>query len=522
MIAVIADDEEHVRKGIELAVDWERFGITERLMAGDGLQAMELIREHRPAILFCDMSMPQMDGTELLRMLREEGWHTQVIVVSGYEDFNYTRAAILANGVDYILKPFKAKELEAAVAKAVEAYREIGKKAKDEHESRRRLSLADSLLDEQKLVGYLRGEVSFQDEMVRNLFHKLGLPSNELYLACILPRNKNRLIDQRFLGDLALFHFAISNIAQEVLKAYGSHCLIRLDEYQWIIIASPSSQEKISGEYEWYLHKLEQAWHNTLGLRILVRANKSETATRDLPAAIAEVRASLMKVNLLSNQCSVPAKELPRLADQETVLMLAMQKGNKRGVTNIIEAYVQQVQLRGTLSLEELQVCTLEANILLKRAASLGLTVKERTDWLLPLWISDLSEWKSQLLHRCWEMAEATKGDYKAEFQIETVRRYIEQNYNENISLLSLSERFHFSPRYLAKMFKEQFQTTIISNLTELRVEKAKSLLIHSEAPVSEVAGLIGYEDENYFGKVFKKQTGLSPMQYRKQYKNHL
>ncbi|WP_197080892.1 helix-turn-helix domain-containing protein [Gordoniibacillus kamchatkensis] len=131
-----------------------------------------------------------------------------------------------------------------------------------------------------------------------------------------------------------------------------------------------------------------------------------------------------------------------------------------------------------------------------------------------------MDEWKTQLMHRCWEMAESLGSDHSAASGIEAIRRYIEQHYKKDISLTTLSEIFHFSPRYLAKIFKEQFHTTIITYLTDLRIDKAKSLLIHSNIPISEIAGSIGYEDENYFGKVFKKQTGLSPMQFRKQYKN--
>ncbi|UUZ81280.1 helix-turn-helix transcriptional regulator [Paenibacillus sp. P26] len=80
-----------------------------------------------------------------------------------------------------------------------------------------------------------------------------------------------------------------------------------------------------------------------------------------------------------------------------------------------------------------------------------------------------------------------------------------------------LSEKFHFSPQYIAKKFKELYNTTVMTYLTEPRMEKAKSLLIHTEMPVSEMAATLGYADENYFGKVFKKQTGSSPLQYRKQ-----
>ncbi|WP_052486911.1 response regulator [Gordoniibacillus kamchatkensis] len=342
MKVVIADDEDHVRKGIELDVDWERFGISERLMADDGIQAMELIREHNPAILFCDMSMPRMDGIALLRMLREEGWDTQVIVVSGYDDFSYTRAAILANGVDYILKPFKTKDLEGAVSRAVTAYQATKSKTKDEIETRHRLHLADSLLDEQKWSQYLKGETSFQDQTVRHLFHKTGLPLQNLYVSCILPRNRHQLVYQKFSGDIGLFHFAVNNIAHDILKSYGPHYLVRMDDYHWVLITASAKSDIIVNEYSWYLDKLSRVWRETLGLDVLQGTYVRITDyTRMLPA-MAEARASLLKRELMKESPSIIG-ELPRFADREIPLINAIRKGNKTGLTEIIEAFVESL-----------------------------------------------------------------------------------------------------------------------------------------------------------------------------------
>ncbi|UUZ81282.1 response regulator [Paenibacillus sp. P26] len=232
MKILIADDEEHVREGIELAVDWGKFGVTERLMAEDGRQALKLIRSHQPAVLFCDMSMPGMDGTELLRLLREEGWDTQVIVVSGYDAFQYTRAAIRASGVDYLLKPFRKSDLEQALERAVAAWRERESHLQEKRETGYRLRQADALLDEQKLAAYFKGEAAFS-EAIRGIFYKVGLQAERIRAALVLPRNRMGLVDRRFFGDGELFVFAVNNIAHETLKPYGSHYLCRLDDYQW-------------------------------------------------------------------------------------------------------------------------------------------------------------------------------------------------------------------------------------------------------------------------------------------------
>jgi len=102
MKALIVDDEEHVREGIELTIEWEQFGITELLQAEDGHEALEIIRYHKPVVVFCDMKMPGMNGIELLGHIREWNKETQIIVISGHDDFQYTHAAIKALSLIHI------------------------------------------------------------------------------------------------------------------------------------------------------------------------------------------------------------------------------------------------------------------------------------------------------------------------------------------------------------------------------------------------------------------------------------
>jgi two-component system response regulator YesN len=518
MKIIITDDEEHVREGIELAVDWDKFGIKERLMAEDGLQAMELIRAHQPAILFCDMSMPNMDGTRLLQALREEGWDTQVIVVSGYEDFNYTRAALLANGVDYILKPFKKSDLEQAVSRAVVAYQANQTKARDSFESGHRVRLANSFLDERMLAGLLNGEMP-HNEGIRNLLYRIGLPLQGLRASLILPCNMNRLVDQRFAGDSALFVFAINNIVQEILRPYGAHYICRLDEYQWVLLTAQTGSERISNEYEWIIAKLERAWLDTLGLKILKGVCEKEAHHEELTSVISEARASLLKCELLGEADHVREKtvaDVPRLIDKELLLMEAVKQGNKAYLSEVVKSFAESLKIRGVLRLEELQMCTIEANLLLKRAACQSMADKESVNWFVPLWINELNEWEMMVTHRWWTIIEEGSNDKLASRGIQGLANYMHHHYRETLTLAMLSEKFHFSPQYLAKKFKEHYHMTVMTYLTKLRIEKAESLLANSDMPISQLAHSLGYEDDNYFGKVFKKQTGLSPIQFRR------
>ena len=119
MKVIIVDDEVHMREAIELMIDWKSYRVQEVYYAQNGIEALKIIDEKKPDILLCDMEMPVMGGRELLREIMERQIKIQVIAVSGYSDFSYVYATLLANGVDYILKPFGKETLVNALEKAI-------------------------------------------------------------------------------------------------------------------------------------------------------------------------------------------------------------------------------------------------------------------------------------------------------------------------------------------------------------------------------------------------------------------
>jgi two-component system, response regulator YesN len=122
MKAIIIDDEKHVRDGLLLLGKWEKHGIETILEAEDGNEAIKLISEHRPAIIFTDMRMPKRDGISLLKWIHQSDLLSKTIVVSGYDDFDYMRNAIYYKSFDYILKPIDPEILNETLDRAVKEW----------------------------------------------------------------------------------------------------------------------------------------------------------------------------------------------------------------------------------------------------------------------------------------------------------------------------------------------------------------------------------------------------------------
>ncbi len=112
---LIVEDEEMIRKGIVLTVDWAALDCVVVGEASNGLEGLEAARRLEPTLIITDIKMPQMDGIEMVRALRAEGCGAYVIILTAYDHFSYAQSALRLGAVDYLLKPFHDGDLEAAV-----------------------------------------------------------------------------------------------------------------------------------------------------------------------------------------------------------------------------------------------------------------------------------------------------------------------------------------------------------------------------------------------------------------------
>ncbi|WP_019421553.1 response regulator transcription factor [Paenibacillus sp. OSY-SE] len=515
MKVLIVDDEEHVREGIELAIDWDKFGVKERYQAENGLEALNMIRLHRPGVLFCDMSMPEMDGVQLLDLIREDNPDMKIIVVSGYNDFMYTRATIKANGVDYILKPFKKKDLEQALLQAVTSWKQRENSLRIERDTEFLLQQADFLVIEQKMTQFLKGDTSHYSE-IKSYLLKSRLPIEHIRAAVILMRNSTTLIEQRFNGDGELFAFALINMAHESMEGYGSHQLFRLDEYRWLLLTAEDANYSLTNKLNHFIKKVTTAWEATIGLEVLTGTSHGATDLQHIQLQLVSARTALLQCNIssISAKCDNAYTE-PGLSNLEMLLNIALEDGNKAFVAELIHGFAEELRTCNTLLLKDLQMYTKEANYMLERASRQ--ISKDTADLSIPLWISYIAEWETKTIQQWWRLIEDSGADGYEGRGIQAIHEYIQQHFHENVTLSALSATFHFSPQYIAKKFKEMYNTTVVTYQTDLRMEKAKSLLAHTDMPIIKIAELVGYSDENYFSKVFRKHQGLPPLKYRKQ-----
>ncbi|MEK4009265.1 helix-turn-helix domain-containing protein [Paenibacillus sp. FSL H3-0333] len=300
MKALIVDDEARVRKAVRLLVDWEAHQIEEILEAGNGNEAIGLIRQEKPALVIMDMMMESGSGLELMTWVDEFAGSTKFIVVSGHNDFDFVRQTVRHGGIDYILKPIDPDMINSAVSKAVSAWRaEEAERSHRQHQSLR-LNEIKPIFGEKLLSALIDDKVNAEASL-RRLIHDSIIPPDIKISRLLLVQTDsgNNPLLRRFGGDSELLYYAIVNICNEFLQQQGTGIAFRY----WggppeIAILLWEPHESVTS----LISRMNQGIFLTLQFRMHFGISTPGAFPAHLPAGRAEAAEALLRRNLLRHE----------------------------------------------------------------------------------------------------------------------------------------------------------------------------------------------------------------------------
>ncbi|WP_053373645.1 response regulator [Paenibacillus sp. FJAT-27812] len=534
MKALIIDDEKHVREAIRLLVPWKDFGIDTLLEAQDGLAATSLIRSEKPEIIFTDMMMPNMDGTELLQWAAEHAPASKIIVISGHDDFSFVRHAVKFGGVDYILKPIDAEQLVGALTKAVSCW------TTEEQERNRKRSMNIELnqLKPMYLEQYFSALISkpgsypgFADTMRQEL--GITAPITRARMAVVRLELTSPAVREKFASGMDLLLFSMTNICNEFLREKEIGFALRHwgQEHELLLLFwgdAERAPELIADMNDAFFLALKTRFHVGLGQA----APFPEAAA----AAYNQAKQALLRRNLLvrDSYChpfaaagSSPKNTLLLFSEHEERVRFAVQSGNKEQIRRALQPWFDRLDLGGYISLEQLILWRQQFEVAKSiweynnEHGGAGADQESRAaeHTAIPVDSSgffDYEQWKQSLLTEAYEAAKRMSEHDKERSVIADIAKYIEQHPHEDITLQDISERFFLSREYISRKFKQETNENLSDFIAEVRVKRAKELLANGQLKISQVAELVGFQDEKYFSRVFKKRTNCSPNDYRK------
>lgn len=549
MKALIVDDEARVRKAVRLLVDWDAHQIDEILEAGNGHEAIEVIRQNKPALVIMDMMMESGNGIELMTWVNEFAGNTKFIVVSGHNDFDFVRQTVLHGGIDYILKPIEADDINAAVSKAVAAWRSEEEERTHRQRQSIRLNEIKPIYGERLLSALLDDPIT-SEASLRRLISEGVIPGNidssRLVLVQTDPGNNPLL--KRFGGDSELLYYAIVNICNEFLQPGSKGIAFRY----WggppeIAILLWDIQEPVIE----LISKINQGIYQTLQFRMHFGISTVGSLPGHLPIQRTEAAEALLRRNLLRHEdyCHFPsyAREHSKAAAASTGKeengspvtfaqvqedwRMAVISGNNDVLAAAAQHWTQDLSRSGVITPEMLNA--LKADFLLFRSQLLrevlgaqadnALAELERADQLNPAPYANgyafsvfaWRDWSFALMQRLSQ--ELSARAVKENNPMAEIVKYIEQNYSSDLSLQEVAGKFYVSREYVSRKFKQEYGINFSDFIGNVRIDKARLLLQNPNLKLSQIAEMIGFHDVKYFSKVFKKQVGLSPKDYRAQ-----
>lgn len=540
---IIVDDEEMIRQGIRMTGDWEARGIEVVGLAGNGEEALSMIEELRPDIVLSDVVMPYMTGLELCKEVAEHYPDVRMILLSGYDEFEYVKTALEYKAFNYLLKPAR---IEAIVEKVLQLKEEIERdraRRLNEDDMRRKLEESLPVWREQMLNRLIDGTLT-PDLPLADWFRELGIALHEERLILMVLRvggpkeggaaETNALYRQLLCREACVRAFPEKESFHLFEDRTG--CLVILFNGTPECSNSAMLRDALERGAD-ILACLDKyaGYGGSIGIgRLPVLPRKLHLAYKEAAEALEHEfymgSGNVIYIGDVEKGADTDVR-YPEELDQE--ILRCIRIGNYNGASEAVEAFfcgilgdVGSKHQPDRLMDPVLHLLGSLSRIFAGRDTTFGpkadpeLSAKHLLSAVVNKNISTLPELRAFVLMTVKKMTDLINADKMHHHVniIENAKAFIVDNCHKDVSLQHVAEAVHISPNYLSWLFKEESGMNFKDYVTRVRMEKSLELLASSKQTLSQIADAVGYSDGRYFSKVFRKVFGKSPEEFRNEH----
>ena len=527
---LLVDDESEIREGLREVVDFRSLGFEVVGEAANGIAGLQMAESLSPDLIITDIRMPLMNGLTMCRQIRAILPAAQFIVLSGYDEFEYARQAIEVKALGYLLKPISAGEFVQMLGEARQSLDQAARERADIQGLRQRFQTSLPFLRESLLASLISGGISPQDALRHA--ERYGEPLTAPAYAVLMARVGEETGEEK-VSDPELLPFAVSNIIGEVLNRYGKTHIFRYNGMMaGLSLLEDDSQECFSD----LIDHIEEArkiarYYLQCGLHIGVSTACRELST--LPAA-ARQAVNALEYSLLSRaDHTLCIKDVERGSSTD----LMMDDYQLRRLSNLVKAGESAAARellgdiigrcrRGKPAIKAYQTYLMELLMgFLRIVPDMSLEREhfdedfDRISGAVLGKVPSADEAGELFLPLMNKLMQSISESRKSSGRLiaDAAESYLKDNFTrENLSLEDLCLHLHVSPSYFSSVFKKETKKTFHQYLTELRMDRALTLLSSGEMRTAQVAREVGLPDPSYFSYCFKKHFGFPPGQARK------
>ena len=526
-----ADDEFWSRENIRSLIPWEEYSLEFLEPACDGEEVLGRIPEEKPDIILTDINMPFLSGLELLQRLQNEYPNIVTIAISGYDDFDKVKGVFVSGGLDYLLKPVGKEELVKVLTKALGVLEERENAKKHDETSRIQEHKLSSFLEDSEysalLSGKLYGQSASQTHVSStNTFSEVATLMVKFY-------NIAEIAEQ-FDHDNLQMSWSIKSRLRELTGTDGNAIIFNnSNKMSEFLIVKTADAKELRALAENILKEFPLEEYGPVSVVL----HEQTSSLDDIGTVYRELISTLVTRPFSRSHCILSCPEEKNTVEMQTIgksapahmeteLYHLLSTGKKSETEKLIFRICDFKHCDdGTWSyLDVKQYAGRITGILYRyvqeKCPELTAQAEEAMDnidyYMKCLNAPSLFASLKILLDSLWESGEDKGADSSSVVQqVEQIHRYIEQSYHENITLTALAEQYHMDASYLSRIFSQKYGETIIAFLTRIRMEKAAELMKDQDKKLETISFLVGYDDYNYFSRVFRKKMGCSPREYR-------
>ena len=507
---LLVDDNQFVLDGFREKINLGDLGIELSAVAANGEEALCLAGAVQPDIIVTDIKMPRMDGMALLEAVAKSGRSVKTVILSGYSDFEYARRAISLNAVEYLLKPILKTDIEACLARIVQELKNRDEEARRKSRQEDQLRQSSGIVKSHLITGLLEGKAeTLCDDRLAAVCPALfagpvaavvverdrvaagaeGMEPMALLLGaveCALPGCAGVVLGERRTALLLPAGPTRAAALAALRRVYAEACRLAAGP---VSVAAGEPAERPDGIHRSYLQAVEAMGYRLIWgggavlphWEVVCHGGKSARFDQSLKKAL--------------DIAAQGKREATMAALDEFYGGIATHRdcrpADVTGASN-------------RLALCSLAILRGEGGSLCESALWEQLNTLET--------LEDVRGWIKGVFERAHSAA-----DERSRFShiVNRVIDVVDRDYAKDLLLKDIADELFISTNYLTTLFRKETGVTFKKYMTGVRVRKAMELLRDPQYKVYQIAGLIGYESEEHFSRVFKETTGLTPREYK-------
>ncbi len=540
---MVVEDEDMIRRGIVNSIPWQSLGFVVVAESANGKAALEQLEKTQVDVLLTDIKMPIMGGTELSKIVRQLYPDIEIIILSGFAEFEYARQAISFRAFDYLLKPTNKKKLLDAFTALKESMDQKREVKEEIYYSNIYQNAGYETLRNEFLQSMLEGDSSlFKDFEEKTASLELDFTGHYFAAATIKFDRKSIFgeLESSWGTDKRLLTFSYRNIIKEELSSIDNVYYI-VEDYDTInfVFCFPS-KEKQEALMIPCLTSISESIHNCLFKNVTVPytigIGLSYPSIHHIAKSFSQAKKSIqnnfylggqrVQVYQDNNESKYEQNFIRFYPEEMEHVAVAISNGNhedtKKYLTSMFRALSEQNLLPEIVKNYCIALkLMVQSKIMNSHGVMEGIIGDEFSEFVKDaLTVKELETYIVNVMVALAKAIDETIDPLEIKEQrmiIDKAKAYIATCLSEKITLKMISEHVYLSETYFSFLFKKVTGVTYIDYIQKLRMQEAKRLLVNTNYKVYKIAEMIGYSDYKYFSVQFKKYVALTPKEYRNQ-----